>query len=369
MKHDLSAQGLKKECTVHHRCGGCPLYTTPVQKQQEMICAPILEWLSQNNIPMHPKILSFDLWGFRDRCDLQFREGILGLFSRASQDIVAITHCPKIHPLLNNALSWLWENPPPLAKASMLLRRAPCDTIGLWIDAANIEIKSLLEEATWLEKAHKVFSIEIGQKHKRILKKENGWTLQKQPVLFPWFATFLSPNRTVLLYSTIKNFTQPSMRSNMSLVETVYKFIAEHEPMHWLEYGSGTGNFTHMLSQHAHSISIMEPHPLSRLGLQQGFAQIKPCSYEFISEIQDSIPFEGALLDPPRNGLGADIHALALHRSCRSIVYVSCHFESMKQDMDILLAHGYELVSIQGIAQFPNTEHCEWVCFLKKSEA
>ena len=357
-----------QECPVYKKCGGCPLYELSTQQEAQKKLQPVQEWLSSHAIEYTPDVQSFPWRGFRDRCDLQYSNGTVGLYQRQSNDIAAITECLKVHPLLNEAILWITRNPLPIKRASLLLRRAPDNTIGIWIDTSNLNISILLKEKTWLAKAHETFVIELGQRHKRLKVKEDGWGLEKRPVLYPWFETYSSQNQTSLLYSTIGSFTQPSMRSNKILVQAVRDVVTRSKSQHWLEYGCGTGNFTFMLSQYVQTVHLLETHPVSRKGLQRGLQDVHTkAKVRFIENSLEEHTFEAALIDPPRSGMGTSIHALATHPTCTEIIYVSCSFESMKSDMEQLFAAGYTLTSINGIDQFPKSSHCEWVAHLEKT--
>ena len=158
------------------------------------------------------------------------------------------------------------------------------------------------------------------------------------------------------------------MKSNKLLVQSVRDIVTKSKSQHWLEYGCGTGNFTFMLSQHVQTIKLLETHPVSKKGLQRGLQDVRTqAEIRFIEDSLEECTFEAALLDPPRSGMGASIHALATHSTCTEIIYVSCSFESMKSDMEQLFAAGYTLTSINGIDQFPKSSHCEWVAHLEKT--
>ncbi len=353
-------------CPVYKKCGGCPQYELSESQEQQRKQRPVREWLSSHDIDQTPTIQSFVWLGFRDRCDLQYNNGKVGLYQRKSNDLVPITKCPKVHPLLNEAILWMTNNPPPITKASFLFRRAPDNTIGLWIDTSNINIAALLEENTWITKAHRTFVIELGQRHKRLKVKDNGWGLEKKPTLFPWFETPLSQGESTFLYSTIGSFTQPSMQSNQTLVHTVREMVIQSNTDHWLEYGCGTGNFTFMLSQYARKLSLVEVHPIAKKGLQRGLREVSTSAdIRFVEKIS-ACDFQGAILDPPRSGMGTSLHEILVHPTCKEIVYVSCNFESMKSDMNQILLSGYSLQSITGIDQFPKSNHCEWIAHLTK---
>ena len=95
-----------QECPVYKQCGGCPLYELSPQQEAQKKQQPVQEWLSSHAIEYTPTVQSFPWRGFRDRCDLQYRNGTVGLYQRQSNDIAEITGCPKVHPLLHEAILW-----------------------------------------------------------------------------------------------------------------------------------------------------------------------------------------------------------------------------------------------------------------------
>jgi tRNA/tmRNA/rRNA uracil-C5-methylase (TrmA/RlmC/RlmD family) len=72
------------------------------------------------------------------------------------------------------------------------------------------------------------------------------------------------------------------------------------------------------------------------------------------------------ILDPPRKGCWPG--ALELLRNTRpaQVIYVSCHPATMARDLNILGAEGvYELVRVQPLDMFPQTQHVECVADLR----
>lgn len=353
---------------VYTQCGGCPQYQKSpcelrAQKSQE-----VHTWLHNYAPSIQPTMHAFEWYGFRDRCDLQYEAGTMGLYQKTSNNIVAITHCPKVHKRINQTILWLHNNPLPIKKASLRIRRAPDDTIGIWIDTSNINISTILKEESWLVKAQKEYIIELGQKHKRPKKKEETWGLNKKPVLFPWFETLLTETLSVPIYCTIASFTQPSMKSNQTLVRIVQHLATTIESSHWLEYGCGSGNFTFMLSQIAHTLELVEINPIAKMGLKKGLKDISTNAIiTFANPPLKERPFQSILLDPPRSGMGHAIQSICTHPTCTDIIYVSCSFQSMKKDLEPLLQSGFTLVSMTGVDQFPKSNHCEWIAYLSKN--
>ena len=359
-----------QECTVHQQCGGCPQYQHTTEQTTQRKRSPIVEWLGKHSIKLHPTIHSFEWSGFRDRCDLQYHNGSMGLYQRNTNTIVPISCCPKVHNQINKAILWLHNHPLPIKKASLCIRRAPDNTIGIWIDTSNINISILLKESMWIANAQEHFIIELGQRHKRPKKTEHAWGLHKHPVFFPWFETPICEQESTSIYSTIASFTQPSMKSNQTLVHTVRKLVSHIQCDHWLEYGCGSGNFTFMLSQHVQTLDLVEVNPIAKKGLKRGLEDVSTgATIAFTDAPISEYSCQAILLDPPRSGMGKALTELCHHPTCTDIIYVSCQFQSMSKEMEQLQEYGFELQSITGIDQFPKSDHCEWVAHLSNKKS
>ncbi len=72
------------------------------------------------------------------------------------------------------------------------------------------------------------------------------------------------------------------------------------------------------------------------------------------------------IFDPPRVGLDRKLIEAVLSSSVQKIVYVSCNPAMQKRDVDLLIAGGFALQSLQGVDMFPCTAHIECVAVLTK---
>jgi tRNA/tmRNA/rRNA uracil-C5-methylase (TrmA/RlmC/RlmD family) len=70
------------------------------------------------------------------------------------------------------------------------------------------------------------------------------------------------------------------------------------------------------------------------------------------------------LADPPRSGLRGFIDALAERAGRPQIVYVSCHAETLAADAARLAALGYRVAGLEGVDQFPQSPHGEWLLWM-----
>lgn len=70
------------------------------------------------------------------------------------------------------------------------------------------------------------------------------------------------------------------------------------------------------------------------------------------------------ILDPPRGGAGIAVMEHLASRVGRRIVHVGCDPASLARDVGVLVAAGWVLRSLSGVAAFPGTHHVEGIAVL-----
>ncbi len=73
------------------------------------------------------------------------------------------------------------------------------------------------------------------------------------------------------------------------------------------------------------------------------------------------------LLDPPRSGLKAAALAAVLALAPTHIVYVACHGPSLARDSAAILAAGYRVRRLVPADMLPQTPHVEWLAFFERT--
>ena len=368
-------------CPNQNHCGGCQLLGQSQSEQHAVYRHALKQAWTTASLPQLPSkikihgdfvqdgrsLAEFSYRRYEDRC-------AVGWFHTDHTELQSILDCPALTPKLQSLYRYIANTPPPIEHCTFRIRVSPDGQLGCWIDTANTAIATLLSEKLWLKALMEKALVEIGQKHKRVTEINGALKLQK-PILESWFQSYRADGTAIPLWSTIATFSQPSLRLNQTLVERVIQHITATKARSWLEFGSGSGNFTLPIAALGLKVTATESSSLGRKGLALGLkplengehVRISPLNLQRNTAESRSLISEtqALLLDPPRSGIGSMQSTLQNSSSKpKFIVYLACALKGLITDSQSLFDMGYRLKHIEGIAQFPNTTHCEWIaCF------
>ena len=82
---------------------------------------------------------------------------------------------------------------------------------------------------------------------------------------------------------------------------------------------------------------------------------------------RDGISADVIVVDPPRKGCDKSLLDTIVKMSPARVVYVSCDSATLARDLKYLCERGYEVVSGQGVDQFPMSVHVECVCLMTRT--
>jgi 23S rRNA (uracil1939-C5)-methyltransferase len=77
-------------------------------------------------------------------------------------------------------------------------------------------------------------------------------------------------------------------------------------------------------------------------------------------------PFDAAVVDPPRPGLGPDVRAWLCGTTVQRLVYVSCNPVTLARDLGQLCASAFDLDDLRLFDFYPQTSHIEAVAKLSR---
>lgn len=375
----MSAPPSHDLCALAGRCGGCPWIHRAMPEQISSRLDALAALWAEVGLPeadlREVAVHEVGDRAVRDKVDLSLRrdEGgvALGLRGLGDGGIVDQPACPLLTPPLQAWVDLIRQDLPPVPRASLRLRVAPDGARGLWLDTANVTIKALLDEGDWLRRALDQGAIELGQRWKRVVL-EDGRPRLRDPQLYPWFETWVGAELTAApLYSAIGGFSQSGLASNRVLVRRVRDAIARTGARRWVELGCGSGNLTLPLAAEVERVMAIDIDPLALAGLSRSAAELGLSERVTVARASlagGALPWlegaDGALVDPPRSGLGPAVAALA-HHAPAWVLYVSCDAGSLVTDLRALADAGYRVARIEGVDQFPHSPHGEWVALLQ----
>jgi 23S rRNA (uracil1939-C5)-methyltransferase len=370
------------DCKYKEICSGCRHLGVPLDVQHEVKAAHLRGLLNATGLSfLGPlPVISPGPAGLRDRVDLIFDRGRLGLYEKTTRDIVDIETCPQLSPALQawlteaRRLSW------PVQKGSLRLRVGPQGLRGIWLDFANVDIKKILDEKIWLQHLQELAFVEIGQRHKVPVLVDEAYKL-RDPSPQIWFQTW-SAGEAVELFCSVANFTQPSLVANRALVKLIDTWLVNSGSKHILEFGSGIGNLSFAALGHDRHLTACEideralegfRKSLEVLSLKPGFAGLQSRVEILRGDFQSKNPqdfgqFDTVLVNPPRSGLKQFLEPLLKVASGnesgkaslpRNFIYMSCYPQSFVEDGLNLQQAGYKISELTILDQFPQTDHYE----------
>ncbi len=370
---------LETVCKIKNLCSGCSLWDIPYDEQKTRKINNLQDLLGAFALTTpEVRFLSPGKHSLRDRLDFTWLNGHLGLYQKNSRQILDISECLQLSPSLQEFYTDFRKIKWPISKASFRLRVGPDGQKGLWIDAANIDIKGLLDEAKILRSlldAHII--IEMGQRRK-LLKLVNDELKLTEPVNHKWFKTWLNESEEIYLNSQVASFTQPSMQANKMIASTLQSWIAKMKAPRCLEFGSGIGNLSFSILNFVKNLQACE---VDKLALESFKTTLSEVPVDLRNKVQiyagdfqkkqmrDFNDVDLLLCNPPRSGLMNFINPLLEINQANKpewIIYMSCYPESLAKDLNVITSAGYKINEVLILDQFPQTDHYEVLTLLER---
>lgn len=369
------------DCQFFPECTGCTWIGKPYSWQQSQMLENLSQAFEEADLKVQTPFgfKATHPYQLRDRADLTLERNedgtpIVGFYNK-SKKLVNIKECRIFSPKLQVWYGWILDNPPPIVKkGSFRIRVGPDDLKGLWLDFSNQDIKELMEEKKWLTEVLKLAVVEVGQRQKQMVLNKGELKLVKKAEPCHWFATYSYPDyKPVNLMSLVSSFTQPSIKANKVLVQTICEALENIKPKNTLELFSGIGNLTIPLVSLGSFVSCYEVDKNAIRSFEQTLKEFK---YDnFVKLYQKNLysksvdidwkDFDLLVVDPPRSGLKNFVEKIEESNKPKNILYVSCFLNSLVEDLKGLTKRGYKIQSVVGVDQFPQSSHCEWVVLLE----
>ena len=399
-----SPQRVVSSCPERDRCGGCSFSHLDYAGQQKAKAGHIQEEMGRiggvTEVAPLPLLAAEEQWAYRNRIYLHYEGGQLGFFSSGGKKIVSISHCRLATAGINQILAYLQQQKEKLAGISGLKH--------ILIKESNVEQKcmvvflcegkkdpKILEKTAFLQESSLAIASLWYNYGKKTLWDGYFFTQwqhlqgeEKLPVRlmgreFLWGARdFLQVNfrQTEVLYGAAKQLLQ-SIDMPVSYLWDIYCGIGtigiglaekdmgvvgiELVPEAVKSAGENSrsnGIPAYYFAGAAETLlpALLGAEPPKHLGREGDLL------YKELKK-QQAIKTSVAILDPPRLGCEEPVLAACAQAGFPYIIYISCHGATLARDVKYLKEHGYRVRSFQPIDLFPQTGHCECICFLEHS--
>ena len=350
-------------------CGGCPWGTSAVVEQRRAKLGQVADLGPAVHFADTPALR------LRDRADLTWwRDPAgdlrLGLYALDDRAIVDLAECPMMSTELERFFLEYRRRQPPIDRGSVRLRVGPDGARGVWLDFANVDVKTLFDERTYLAWLSELAFVEIGQRRKTLIWVDSAPKLT-DPTPRPWFETYDEHGRGIPLYGPVGGFSQSGFAGNRALIDEVARAAVGAAVPKWLELFGGNGNFALALAARGLGVEVVEVDRLAVEGLRESLkhrpgldVRVHQADAYLRTERLPPVAGRGVIVDPPRSGLKATLGWLERERP-PAILYVSCYTDVFRADAAQLKKFGYTLESLVGIDQFAHSPHAEWVALFK----
>lgn len=345
-------------CPVFGSCGGCDLQHIQLGQQRKLKAQMVEDLLrvhggieAQGGV----SLLAPDLPGFSYRRRMSFhinKKGEFGLYRKHGRSIVELTHCPistdTINTFLEQNISLVKQCAPEVETVTVEDHDGVAH-LALEIHPRNLTgAESLLTKEAFRELERRVPQLQVTFRHKAVYRAAGSAAGDGPP---------------------IGHFSQNNRLANEAMID----FISAHVQTESVtDLFAGAGNISIPLAEQGHVVTAVELDP-ALVAFGQSRAEKAKVSERLTFHvsgcekwIQNFVPAETVVLDPPRSG------ALEVCQKLSStvspyLIYVSCYPPTFARDVQVLSERGYYLKSVSVLDMFPQTYHSELVALLEKA--
>lgn len=367
-------------CPYFTRCGGCQ-YQHAAYDCQLQNKAAILAETVQRLAGIEPPAIQTHAsppWNYRNRTRLKVRSSLagarqqftLGYYRSNSHDLLAIEQCPVASPLINRAITALWQ----LGRTGLFSEAIT--EIELFANAADDRLLAevMLAEGSWKRRTERNLA-EFAAAWRRAMPEVVG------------VAAFHSSNKGAPVRAELaEDFREPMgadelryeaaghsyrvgagsfFQTNRHLTDTLAELVtAGRTGDTAVDLYAGVGLFSLPLARQFERVIAVEAAAASSHDLRRNapanVEAVEESSERYLASLEREAWADLIVVDPPRSGLGEATAKLLAGRTDR-VTYVSCDPATLARDLRVLLAAGFRIEQMHLLDLFPQTFHLESV--------
>lgn len=332
-------------CPVFGECGGCAhqdiVYMKELQLKEEKLRALFKSKLGVGAEGFDPIVPSPKDYHYRHRLDITVKrsrgELLFGFQSSMTRNVVALETCPIAMEAVADFIPQLREEAfaklPAKYRTANLVVRTGDDGRVRWGGIGRHSLVMREGDYLWTE----------------IESKK--------------------------IYYSLENFFQANLSILPRVIEKIRSLVKLDRETFFLDLYSGVGLFGLCFAEEVAKVMMIEDCPGSVHLAKYNVAQRNLGNVEIFSgKLEDQLGLlreNGfkrtiAMIDPPRAGLSPKVSgALSQAKYLETLLYLSCHPESLVRDLAVFLEKGWRIEKVVPFDFFPRTSHLETLVLLK----
>jgi len=358
------------KCQHFGACGGCNYQHAPYEAQVDFKKSILQETLDRGGVrvAVEMDVLAAEPWGYRNRIRLAFdAEGNPGYRGRRSHAVIPIAECPIAAPLLVEA-AWKFSQ-----RMRQMVPKLNPSEISLFCNADESELLITVSTEAGIGKRFREFASALGEQIPA-LKGVEVTGESRTALAAPRVALCGEESLTYRAAGFDYRVDHGAFfQVNRWLVDALVERVTEgHQGALAWDLFAGVGLFSRRLASTFDRVLAVEASPVARAALVKNLAGVNgspatTATLEFLQRPRKGDRPDLIVVDPPRNGLGAETTTLLAEVGAPALTYVSCDPATLTRDLRALIGSGYEIESLTLADLFPQTFHLETVVRLRRS--
>ncbi len=388
-----SEQRVIPGCSKAQECPGCPLihlgYPFQLRYKEQRVNDALRQYPALKHLRPEPVMAAAATFGYRTTAKLAIAKvrgrAQVGLYRRATHEVVDIGNCPQQHPLINKVVKALREE---IERQDIYVYN-PRNQRGL-LRYLAVRVNSNGTKA--------LVTLVCSERNQREMIHLAKWLKKKVPEIIGVHQNINASSGNVIFGATtfkllgaddlidtigaVRLRLSPSsfFQVNHTQAARIYALVEQWAQLERndaaLDMYCGVGGIAMHLARSGAAVTGVEINPeaianakaAARLNRLDNCRFIAADAAAVMEELSAELPqLRTAVINPPRSGCAENVLAALAALEPQTIIYVSCNPITLARDLNLLQQHGYRARQLQPVDMFPQTAHVESVVRLTRS--
>jgi 23S rRNA (uracil1939-C5)-methyltransferase len=341
---EASPDRLEAPCPAFGTCGGCTwqhaAYERQLEWKREVVVGQLAHLGRLENVDVRPVLEPGPRFAYRNRMDFAVLDGRPALHEHSSDRLVSLNGCPLLKP----QLAELFANLGDLTGVRRVVLRNGVNTgDALILLEGRVPEQAATWDASVLVRSHQGLHTVRGR---------------------PWFEEEIDGVRFRIPATSFFQVNTEGAELLVKLVAAAAGLAADDV---LLDGYAGVGLFAATAGRSARRVVTIDSSRASFRAVTRNLGVSIPGRFHSMLGAFEGTaaaveePWDVAIVDPPRAGLGTAGVDAVTRTTPRTIVLISCDPASLARDARLLAGAAYRLDWVQPVDLFPQTYHVETV--------